>query len=146
MLHPAVKEKAAKFDYEYMGLTPAELSQRYGYPIPLLETWITTWTRKVEPSVQTATTLQDLVQQRLQIVGLYRQMEHEPLIAHLERCIIEKALEVVDQLQATDDKTPRKLNDLLVAMRAIQSRDPVQIGIDQPASAGVIVQIQNNLS
>jgi len=145
MLHPAVKEKAARFDYEYMGLSAAELSKRYGYPMPLLETWTATWDRKVEETTQ-ATSLQDLVQQRLQIVGLYRQMEHEPLIAHLERCIIEKALEVVEQLQANDDKTPRKLNDLLTAMRAIQSRDPVQIGVDQGAGAGVVVQIQNNLS
>jgi hypothetical protein len=165
MLTPQVRERAARFDYEYLGATIASLASKYGFSTAMLDQLVCVdgWQRKVPeinssvPSVSELTTPTHLVnaaaslkeesQTRLELIGLYRQMEHEPLIAQLERAILEKALEIIEELRATDDRTPTKLVTLLNAAKLIRERNPVQIGQgDKDALPTTIVQIQNNIN
>ena len=154
MLTILSKIRAAKFDYEYLGKSLEDIARQYGLPLRGIteEKWERRVTDLDKPIVASnlanmATALQDRTHARLKVIGIHRQLENEPLIAQLENAILQKAMEIVDNISVMDMRAPAALSSLMQTIRTIQDRDPVQI-VDAKGvtAAGLIVNVQNNIN
>lgn len=155
----SLKLKACRFGYEYLGMEVADLCDQYGY-MPLMidrEIQVANWQRKVEmpslPEVKDlanfASALEIQARDRLKVLALYKQIEHQPIIAQIETALLEKMRDVVQSIDVDDTYSASKITSLVNAINSIQANAPV-ITTDQTKSAGgqdgkVIVNIQNNI-
>lgn len=150
------KQQAAQFEYEYFGRSLNELSQTYGFPVNLLELWEPNWTRRLEvqdlPQTTDITTFAEALEQRtrsqLTVVALFRQIEQQPMLAQIERLILEKTVTVLENLTHLDDKAASKITSLVTAIQSLRQQSPVELADkikDAAQSGGLTVNIQNNI-
>ena len=154
------KINACKFDYEFLGKSISELAHQYDFPAHCIEEEIETqgWERKIEPTQlpdtrdmqEFADALETMTRSKLSIISLFRQIDHQPLIAQLETAFLNKALDLVNNLDSFDDKAATKLSNLVKAVNQIQERNPIDLAkqlSDQLESGGgkVVVNIANQL-
>jgi hypothetical protein len=155
------KIQACKFDYEFLGKSTSQLAKDYGFREQdiLEEIEIKGWERKIEPTAlpnttdmqQFADALETITRSKLSIISLFRQIDHQPLIAQLEKTFLEKALLLASELNSMDDRASAKLNNLVKAVETIQNRDPINLA-DQVkdqlknGGSGVTVQILNQIN
>lgn len=149
---------AARFDYEYMGKSVQELSKLYGFPEHLIEQEIVNeaWERKLEPQslpdtkdiTAFAKALEDQTRTKLSIIALFRQIEHQPLLAQIEKEVLEKILALVSSISDMDDRAANKIKALVDATNAISERNPVSLADElgrNKNSSGLVVQILNQI-
>lgn len=154
------KINAARFDYEFMGKTPGDLSKAYGFTLASIieEIEINEWERKIEPTQlpetkdiqEFAEALENITRSKLSVISLFRQIEHQPLIAQLEKAFLEKALQLITSLDHNDDRAASKLANLVKSVNQIQERNPIDLVKqlnDQIEEGGgkVVVQIANHI-
>lgn len=155
------KIQACKFDFEYLGKDIPTLARDYSFREEDIsaEIEIKGWERRIEPTQlpdtrdmqEFGTALEAITRSKLNIIALFRQIDHQPLIAQLEKTFLEKALILASELNAMDDKATTKLNNLVKAVNQIQDRSPIDLAdkvADQLKSggAGVTVQIMNHIN
>lgn len=154
------KVGACKFDYEYMGKSLSELASIYGFPEDVIEAECrhNGWERKLEPTAMPKTSdlqkfaeeLEDITRTKLSIISLFRQIENQPLYAQIEEALLDKLLELVSDIETTDDKAAMKLGQIAKTLSSIQERNPINLA-DQLKDAiadgagKVVVQIANNI-
>ena len=152
---------AAKFEYEFMGKSPAELAGQYKFPLQNLEEEIeiSGWERKIEPTELPDTDdmqlfadqLEKITRSKLSIVSLFRQIDNQPLYAQIEKALLDKILETVTSLVTIDDKIATKLSSLTAAVKSIQEREPINLAdsfkdmleAEKKNGGGVTVNIAN---
>lgn len=152
------KLKAAKFAYEYLGLTAEDISEQYGFMAIMIQKEIENgrWSRKVDmPELPTtrdlssfASALEQQARDRLKVIALYKQIEHLPLITHIETAVLEKIREAVETLDTEDPYAASKLTNLVNAVNSLRQNDPIATAENSKLNGGdgnVIVNIQNNV-
>jgi len=153
------KINAAKFDYEYMGKTPAQVAELYNFPLVCVQEEIRDrgWEVKIEPESlpktrdmqQFADQLEKITRSKLSIISLFRQIDNQSLYAQLESAILAKCLDTVNGLDVMDDKITNKLVNITKTLTSIQERNPIQLADQMKELAsknpGVIVNIANQI-
>jgi len=159
MITPAAV-KAAKFDYTYLGKSPAELARQYGFPLENLEYEIEEkgWERRLEPTTmpdtkdmqQFADQLEKLTRSKLSIISMFRQIDNQALYAEIEKEILAKLLDLTMSLDTLDDKMANKLKTVATTLASIQEREPINLADsfkealkDQNGAGQVVVNIAN---
>ena len=149
---------AARFDYEYMGKSEADIANSYGFPLVGLEEEIEIkgWQRKLEPTTLPETSdmqkfadqLEKITRSKLSIISLFRQIDNQPLYAQIEKALLQKILEATSDLSTLDDKMASKLINLAKAVQSIQEREPINLAESfkealETQGSGVVVNIAN---
>ena len=150
---------ACKFDYEFMGRSKEDLSRTYELTLDQIDFHVTRdgWQRKVEPmEIQEVTDLKtyaeqltDLAKSKLTILSVARQIEHQPLIAQLEKLCLEKAIEMIGEVRPIDPRGPTKLKTLVQVIQIIQEHSPISLGAELQKqlaqNPGLVVNIVNQI-
>jgi len=128
---------AAKFDYEYLGKSRAEIAAHYQFPTTGLDEEIEDkhWSRKIAPTELPTTSdmqkfadqLEKITRSKLSIISLFRQIDNQSLYAELEKAILQKCLEAVASTDPLDDKMTTKLVNVTKTLVSIQERNPIQL-------------------
>jgi len=149
---------AAKFDYEYLGKSVAELATQYNFPVLGLkeEIELKSWERKIAPTEMPETKdmqvfadqLEKLTRSKLSIISLFRQIDNQALYAEIEKALLQKILEATTSLDSLDDKMAAKLASLAKAVQSIQEREPINLADSfkealEHSGQGVVVNIAN---
>lgn len=152
------KIAACRFEYEYLGKSPAELAGQYEFPLASVEEEIhlKSWERKIAPTdmpetkdmQEFADKLEKITRSKLSIISLFRQIDNQPLYAEIEKALLGKILEATTSLDALDDKMANKLVNLAKAVQSIQEREPINLADSfkealESSSSGVVVNIAN---
>jgi hypothetical protein len=155
------KIAACKFDYEFLGKDIPSLARDYSFRETDIEEEIQLrgWVRRIEPTElpqtndlqQFADALESITRSKLSIISLFRQIDHQPLLAQLEKTLLDKALQLATDLNSQDDKASTKLMNIVKAVAQIQDRNPIDLA-DQVkdqlknGGSGVTVQIMNHIN
>ena len=150
---------ACKFDYEYLGKTISELAGTYDFREQDIasEIELNSWVRKIQPTTlpntsdltEFATALEATTRAKLSVIALFRQIDQQPLIAELEKTLLNKAILLATSLDSDDDKAATKLMNIVKAAAALQDRNPINLADEvkkQLGSAGTVVQIANHIN
>ncbi len=153
---------AARFDYEYLGKSVAELATQYEFPVLGLteEIELHDWSRKIEPTElpdtrdmqKFADSLEKITRSKLSIISLFRQIDNQSLYAQIETALLQKILEAATDLSAMDDKMSTKLTNLAKAVASIQERNPIQLAdqfkesLEANGGQAVVVNIANQVN
>ena len=152
------KLKSARFAYEYLNLSIEEIEEQYGFPPALIRSEIqrSNWLPKVtlpalpdaKDLASFASALEAQARDRLKVVALYKQLEHQPILAQIETALLQKMGELLQSLDTTDTYAANKITSLVNALLSLKASSPV-VTTDTPKTAGgdgnVIVNIQNNI-
>lgn len=150
---------ACKFDYEFLGRSKEDLSRTYELTQDQIDFHIIRegWQRKVEPmEIAEVTDLKtyaeqitDLAKSKLTILSVARQIEHQPLIAQLEKLCLEKAIELLNEIRPIDPRGPSKLKTLVQVVQIIQEHSPISLSTELQKqlaqNPGLVVNIVNQI-
>ncbi len=150
---------ACKFDYEFLGRSKEDLSRTYELTQDQIDFHIIRegWQRKVEPmEIAEVTDLKTYAEQitalaksKLTILSVARQIEHQPLIAQLEKLCLEKAIELLNEVHPIDPRGPTKLKTLVQVIQIIQEHSPISLGAELQKqltqNPGLVVNIVNQI-
>lgn len=152
------KLKAAKFGYEYLGLSPEEVSEQYGFMLVMIQKEIELgrWSRRVDvPDLPTArdlssfaSALEQQARDRLKVIALYKQIEQLPLITQIETAVLEKIRDTVVNLDTDEPYAASKLTNLVNAVNSLKQNDPIVTAENPKIQGGegsITVNIQNNV-
>ena len=150
------KIDACKFDYEYLGRSVKDLAQSYGFLEANLLTEIeqSGWERKIQPTElpdtadmeKFAKELETATRSKLTIIGLFRQIEQQPLISQIEKALLNKILLLASSVKIDDPRATTQINNLVKAIQMIQDRNPISLADtlkDSLNKPGTVVQIAN---
>lgn len=148
---------ACKFDYQYLGKDLSSLAIQYGFPLQILED--EGWERKIEPTLMPETTdmqqfadqLEKITRSKLSIISLFRQIDNQSLYAELEKAILDKCLEAVTDLEASDPRVSSQLMNITKTLVSVQERNPIQLADNfkdtlKTQGSQVIVNIANDIN
>lgn len=152
------KMLACKFDYEYMGRNLDQLTETYGFPRELIQSEINRgeWSRKLDklamPQTRDVTEfaeeLREITKAKLNVIVLMNQLENQAMISQLEKVCLQKAMELVAELNSNDTKAASQLKTLVSTINSLQERNPIQLAEnvkDIGEDTKLVVQINNSV-
>ena len=139
--------KSAKFAYEQLGLSKAEVAQRYAIPPALVAKQQWTQTRQA-PAPKDIDEYKDQVKSLLVRASVNKQLDQYLEYKDVEDLILSKLATLLDGIEPDDANAIRKVHTAVASLTALRQSDPLRLVLegDEDSSGGVKVYIQNNVS